>query len=339
MLQKLIITALCLLPSLAQAQQQWRLGLITPPPHRWTQTAQAFADQLQASPDSNIQLSIFPSGQLGNEAQMLQLLQTGAIDFGFFTTSELANRLPSFSAFYTPYLAKNPRHAADILRSEAALDILQDTQSLGLVGLGFGMAGMRQILLKDNATTLADLRGLKVRVVPDRPLTDFWLYANTSPTPIPLSALYDAFANGQIDAMHIDFENTLRLKLYKHADSLIHSDHMMFPMVAVVSAKTWAKMSHQQQQDVQQTLRPLLSALLDDYSQAEQDFLQQLKQLSHSEGFSVSSAGQDFFTEPSQRWNIKWNSLSPNTAKLIEQAKQLEPAMPSPNSPSALPVK
>ncbi|MCV6624852.1 MAG: TRAP transporter substrate-binding protein DctP, partial [Cellvibrionaceae bacterium] len=142
-----LLILLCLLPNIALAQHQWRLGLITPPPHRWTQTAQDFATALKHNSENQMQLSVFPSGQLGNEAQMLQLLQTGAIDFAFFTTSELANRLPEFAAFYRPHLAEDANHAAAILRSDSAREILSKAESLGLIGLGFGMAGMRQILL------------------------------------------------------------------------------------------------------------------------------------------------------------------------------------------------
>ncbi|MFC3053536.1 TRAP transporter substrate-binding protein [Kordiimonas pumila] len=292
-----------------------RLGLITPPPHQWTKTATAIAAELEKDGFSK-KLSVFPSGQLGNEAQMLQLLQTGAMDIGFFTTSELANRLPQFAAFYTPYLAKDAAHAARILSGTVAVEILASTRKIGLVGLGYGMAGMRQIVARGQVSGYGDLKGLKVRVVPDAPLTDFWYLAGTAPTAIPLSVLYDAFANGQVDAMHIDFENTLRLKFYQHAKSVLYTDHMMFPMVALASAKSWARMSEDDKKYLNNVFQKHLAVLLTSYVTADQGFKEKLIE----EGVNIVKVDKDFFGDAPDNWYDRWSKRSPYVQKLKEEA-------------------
>jgi TRAP-type C4-dicarboxylate transport system substrate-binding protein len=88
----------------AAVAEEFRIGLITPPPHQWTKTAQAAADEITKSSDGRVELLVFPSGQLGNEAQMLQQLQTGALDFAFLTLGEFANRDPNYGIFLAPYL-------------------------------------------------------------------------------------------------------------------------------------------------------------------------------------------------------------------------------------------
>ena len=55
--------------------KELRLGLITPPPHIWTKAAQAFGEELGAETGGAHSVAVFPSRQLGNEAQMMQLLQ------------------------------------------------------------------------------------------------------------------------------------------------------------------------------------------------------------------------------------------------------------------------
>lgn len=308
----------------ADRPRQLRLGLITPPPHLWTQSARAFGQDLEAhSVESRwlnqITLEVFPSGQLGNEAQMLQLLQTGALDFGFFTTSELANRNADFAAFYVPYLARDAEHAAAVLETKTAADILSGVEKFGLIGLGYGMAGMRQVVSRKHVESLADLRGQKIRVVPDRPLTDFWYFAGAAPTPIPLSVLYDAFANGQIDAMHIDFENTLRLKLYDHAATVIHSDHMMFPMVALASAKTWATFTPEQQTGIRKLLSTHLRHLRNSYVEADKKFKQELR----TQGVTLLTANSNFFQAATQPWLNKWRRLSRYVDALSQESQAL----------------
>ncbi len=63
---------------------------------------------------------VFPAGQLGSEARMLQQLQTGALDMAFMTTAEVANRVPDFGALFAPYLVRNVVQAGQLLNGPAA---------------------------------------------------------------------------------------------------------------------------------------------------------------------------------------------------------------------------
>ncbi|MDO6805623.1 hypothetical protein Q4595_24425, partial [Wenyingzhuangia sp. 1_MG-2023] len=100
-------------------------------------------------------------------------------------------------------------------------------------GLGYGMAGFRQIVMRDEVHSVDDLKGKKVRTIPIAPERDFWVKIGAAPTPIPLPGLYDAFANGQVDGMQIDFEGTWNARYLASAGSVIHSSHMLLPMVGV----------------------------------------------------------------------------------------------------------
>ena len=82
--------------------RELRLGLITPPTHLWTKAAYAFGEELEVASGGSHRLAVFPARQLGTEAQLLQLLQTGALDFAILTVSEITNRMPQFGAFYAP---------------------------------------------------------------------------------------------------------------------------------------------------------------------------------------------------------------------------------------------
>ena len=91
--------------------KDFRLGLITPPPHIWTQSAGQFAEELKKESGGKHTVTLFPAGQLGNEAQMLQQLQTGALDMAFMTVAEVTNRVPDMSVLFAPYLVKDYRQA------------------------------------------------------------------------------------------------------------------------------------------------------------------------------------------------------------------------------------
>ena len=68
------------LSALPAAAEEFRLGLITPPPHVWTVAAEAFGAELAERSGGAHSVQVFPARQLGNEAEMLQQLQSGALD-------------------------------------------------------------------------------------------------------------------------------------------------------------------------------------------------------------------------------------------------------------------
>lgn len=223
----------------AQANE-FRLGLITPPPHIWTKAAEAFGAELSEKSGGAHSVSVFPARQLGNEAEMLQQLQTGALDMAFMTVAEVSNRAPDMGAFYAPYLANDIAHAGRILRSDTAKAMLEPLPGqIGVVGLGYGMAGLRQIVSRGEINSAEDLKGLKLRITPFAPILDFYNAVGAAPTPMPLPDVYDALANGQVDAIDMDAELIWVLKYYENADTVLQTDHMMFPMVGLVSARVW----------------------------------------------------------------------------------------------------
>lgn len=285
----------------------FRLGLITPPPHIWTKAADAFGADLAEASGGKHKVTVFPARQLGNEAEMLQQLQTGALDMAFMTVAEVSNRAPDFGAFYTPFLANDISHAGRILRSETAIEMLnQLPATVGVVGTGYGMAGLRQIVSRGEITSAEDLAGLKIRITPFEPILDFYNALGTAPTPMPLPAVYDALANGQVDAIDMDAELIWVLKYYENADTVVQSDHMMFPMVGLVSAKVWAGLSEEDRTLIGDLMAKHVDSTIDSYIDLEQSWLDQIE----GTGKTYVRVDEDFFGDAVAQWNAIWEGKS-----------------------------
>lgn len=308
----------CGLASSAQAAE-FRLGLLTPPPHIWTKAAQSFADDLKKTSGGNHSVTVFPARQLGNEAQMLQQLQTGALDMAFLTVAEVSNRVPDLGAFYAPYLAKDISHAGRILRSGPAKDLLKTLPGkAGVVGLGYGMAGLRQIVSREDVASSKDLSGLKLRITPFAPIFDFYEAIGAAPTPMPLPSVYDALANGQVDAIDMDAELIWVLKYYDHAKMIVQSDHMMFPMVALVSARVWKTMSKEDRAMIGKLMAKHVDGTIDSYIAKEADWLQQIQGTDRS----YKKVGPDFFGDALSAWEAKWSKKAPSLAAIRKVAEE-----------------
>lgn len=296
--------------------EQYRLGLITPPPHQWTVTATAAAEEIKDRTEGRVEILVFPSGQLGNEAQMLQQLQSGVMDFAFFTLGEFANRDPNYGIFLAPYIVKDVAGARELLKGKTATKLLEGMNNFGLVGLGWGMAGMRMIVTRGETKTVEDLKGKKIRTIPFAPELAFWEGLGAAPTPMPLPALYDAFANGQVDGMQIDVEGTWNSKYYDHAGSIVISDHMMFPMAAIASGRKWGTIAEADRAIVEEVFAARLDGLVAGYAGIDADYRAKLE----TTDVPVIQVGREWFGDAIDQWYARWREEAPLLTELEAEA-------------------
>src|SRR5690625_2762065 len=78
----------------------------------------------------------YPNHQLGNELEMLQQMQMGALDAGVITATQVANIVPSFQINDLPYLYDNEEIAYKILDGDVGKHLIADAEAESLVGLG-----------------------------------------------------------------------------------------------------------------------------------------------------------------------------------------------------------
>ncbi|MFY0989804.1 TRAP transporter substrate-binding protein [Halomonas sp. C05BenzN] len=319
LLSTAVAASLALGATTGQARD-FRLGLITPPQHLWSTEAVAFAESLDERSGGEHSVSVFPAQQLGNEAQMVQQLQTGALDMAFLTIAEISNRIPDFGALYAPYLVDDVDHAAALLRSDAAGELLElMPQGVGLIGVGYGMVGMRQVLSRAPIESQADMRGKRLRITPFEPIRDFYTATGAAPAPLPLLEVYDALANGQVDAIDMDFDSILILKFHEQAPNLLISNHMMFPMVGVVSGRVWRELSAEDRELIETTMAEHLENVLSGFQAMDAAQEAEIRELD----LNIVEADAEFFSEAIAEWEATWGEKAPRLEMLREEADRL----------------
>lgn len=319
MVKTLLTAAALAVSGFALQAQDLRIGLVTPPPHQWTISAGALSERLAAETDGRLKLAVFPAGQLGSEAQLLQQLQTGALDLAFLTLGELANRDEEFNILVAPYLVENAEQAAKLLEGPTAAALQAKLGKLGLKGLGFGMAGMRIVLLSQPLGEDGTVKGRKIRTVPLASELDFWSKAGAAPTPLPLPDLFDAYANGQIDGMQLDLEGTFNTRYYDYSKAVLDSRHMIFPMVAVASGRKWAAMSEEDRALIERLVAEETAKIRAAYPGIDAAYREKLA----AAGVSVEAAGPEIFGDAVAQWYDAWRLRTPALIALEAEAKAL----------------
>jgi len=228
-------------PAWGQLQaKELRLATIAPNGHVWIKVAELIKADLDARPDLDLQITLFPGAQLGGEPETMQQLEGGLIDIGMFTLAGLTTRDPSFNAWFTPYLLKDVQAAGKARTTPAAKQMLGNLTSQGMVGLGYVFAGMRSIVAREGVIrTAADIKGKKVRITPFLAAQTWWSAMGAVPTPIPLGSVYQAMQSGVVDAIDIDLDAVVNLSLQEVSSSFTATRHMSWGGVIAASGSTW----------------------------------------------------------------------------------------------------
>lgn len=232
------------MPSLALAQEKTlRLGITTPPGHPWNDTILKMAETLKAETNGRLNLTLFPAGQLGTEGAMLQQMQSGALDMGYIS-AELGARLPSQGAIMAPYVVRSTKAAAAFVRHPVALKTFAEfPRELGTVALNFGLTTQRIVFTAKPINSLADLKGMKLRINTTPAFRDFYSLLGTAPTPIPTPAVFDAMSNGQVDGLEADFDFSWNQRFDKVSKSILRMNAVFIPGVLMASGRVWQTLS------------------------------------------------------------------------------------------------
>ena len=253
------------LPTLSLAQaKEIRLGIITPVGHSWNKAALLLGEKLKEATNGRLTMTVFHSGQLGNESAMMQQLQSGALDMGFIQAAELGSRVPHIAAINAPYLVRSTPAVAKFVRHPEVLklfDVLPSTT--GTIGLGWGITGMRAIFSSRDLKSLADIKGMKLRINPTPVYRDFYQLLGAAPTPIPTPQVFDAMSNGQVDGLEADLEFSWNQRFDKVSKVILQMNALFMPFAAVVSGRVWQTFSASDRDLITKTVKEVLDIQMD----------------------------------------------------------------------------
>lgn len=257
-----------------------RLGHVTPPSHIWHKVSKRFGDNLAAQSQGRHSLKIYPLSKLGGDDQMIDLLQSGAIQFAVLTAGNLSNRSPSMNAWFLPYTFKSMDDAAAAVHTPEARQLLKELETHKLVGLGYTLAGMRHVITSRPAAGMSALKNQKIRSFPNPLFNRWWRELGAAPTALAVSDVMPSLTTNLINGVDADLDIIVGMKMYHQAPYLMLTNHMTFPGVVVASKPWWDKLSEAERKQVQTA-----------FAEAEQWGLQQQKQQERDNVATLKAAG------------------------------------------------
>lgn len=190
----------------------------------------AFQEYINSELGDKYVVEVYPSELLGSQTDMVQLTQTGAIDFCIASNSILETFSENYSIFNLPYLfgSQEAYHAA--MDDEALTSpIFDSTKGAGFTSVTWLDAGTRNFYTIDKPiNSPADLKGLKIRVQQSPTNIEMMRLLGGSATPMGFGEVYTALQSGIIDGAE---NNELALRDNGHGDICKYYSYDMHQMI------------------------------------------------------------------------------------------------------------
>ena len=190
----------------------------------------AFEEFIEERLGDKYNVEVFPSELLGSQNEMVQLTQTGAIDFCVASNSLLETFSENYTLFNLPYLfASSEAYHASMDDGEVTGPIFESTKQAGFEAVTWLDAGTRNFYTVDKPIeTVADLRGLKIRVQQSPNNVQMMNLLGGSATPMGFGEVYTALQSKIIDGAE---NNEMALTDNGHGDVCKYYSYDMHQMI------------------------------------------------------------------------------------------------------------
>jgi len=205
---------------------------------------QRFAANVSSVTGAKIELQYFPNSQLGKEADVVQQVKIGSIDMMLTGSSIWATVAPELGMLDLGYAFDSYPHlfkALDGGVGERLGRIVQERTRCTVIGWGAHF-GSRSVYTKNAVRNLAEVKGVKLRVLPTTAFIETFKLIGAIPTPIAFNELYTALQTGVVDGFEHDPSTVLSTKLYEVSKYCWLTEHLFPPMVAVIGKRGWDKL-------------------------------------------------------------------------------------------------
>ena len=248
----LIAAAAAFAPGAALAQQKIILKAsdVHPPGYPTVVAVENMGKKLSEATKGALSVAMYPSMQLGGEKEAIEQAQVGAIAFARVSVGALGPVVDDLNVFNLPYVFRNTKHMEEVIDGPIGKELLAKVSDSGksLIGLCWMDAGARNFYdTKRPIKTLADLKGLKIRVMGNPMFVAMANAMGANGVPLGYDQVFSSLQTGVVDGAENNPPSFVFDNHYQVAKFYTIDEHLIVPEVLVMSKKIWDSLSKDDQ--------------------------------------------------------------------------------------------
>ena len=256
----------------------YRLGLVTQVGHPWTLTAEKYSELIYERTDGRILIEVYPGRALGDDRDMMEQIQSGALDMGLISTAITHGHTPVFTGLAFIFLFDDFEVYRALLKHEIMDKLHAELEPLGIKALVTYEAGFRSFVSISPINKVEDLEGLRFRIVESPLFRDMWEAMGVVPVAMPYGEIYTAIQTGVIDAFELGPSALWEEKQWEVAKYYTLSAQNGFPTTLMLNKELFDSLSPEDQKIFADTAKELIDFNIDTIIEHEEKDLAQLRQ-------------------------------------------------------------
>jgi len=217
--------------------------------------AQEIKRLVEERSNGEIEVRIFPAGQLGNQRELVEQLRNGTLEMTWVTTGFFGSWEPVMNTLEIGYLFDDREHAFRAFDGELGEEVAALIEKHGVKHLGFYEAGMRHVTNSVRPiNTPEDLEGMKLRTPNAKYHLTSVKMMGASPTPMAFGELYAAMEQKVVDGQENPLSNIHAAAFYEVNDHLALTGHLHLTHMVMYSEVLWNQLTPEHQEIIEQAV-------------------------------------------------------------------------------------
>jgi TRAP-type C4-dicarboxylate transport system substrate-binding protein len=235
-----IVACLALLPTAAPAQVRVRLATLAPKGSSFHQILLAMGEKWRQAPGGGVQLTVYPDGVMGGEADVVRRMRVGQLHAGMLTAVGLSEIDPSVTALQNMPMMFRSLEEVDYTAEKLRPMLEKRFLDKGFVPLFWGDAGWVHFFSEAPFTRPAELQKLKLFAwAGDTAQADLMKGAGYRPVPLETADILPGLQTGLIQAVALPPFFALASQVDTQARHMLDLNWAPLFGATVVSKKAW----------------------------------------------------------------------------------------------------
>ncbi|MBM3545712.1 MAG: TRAP transporter substrate-binding protein [Alphaproteobacteria bacterium] len=209
--------------------------------HAFTKAMVKFEQLVKQYYGKPINFVLHKNSELGLEKQYFEYMAQGkAVDYAIVSPAHMSTFSKAAPFIDAPFLFRDLAHWNKVLDADLLKPVADEiAQKADVMLIGYAGGGVRNIFVNKPMSSLADIKGLKVRVQGAPIWSKTFAAAGMAPTVIAYNEVYNAIQNNVIAAGENEAAGVEQMKFFEVAPHLMMTEHAITIRPLCFSVKTF----------------------------------------------------------------------------------------------------
>lgn len=213
---------------------------------------QAFIAALERESGGKHTGKIFLNSQLGSEEDTVSAASLGTLDFSILAANNLAPFSPEMGLLALPYMMLSPEDAVKLTQGPIGDKLSEKTvENAGVRVIAWTYTGFRVLTnSKHPVETVADLKGLTIRVPKNEVMIETYRSWGVNPTPMAWSEVFPALQQGVVDGQDLPYASIAAARFQEVQKYATELRYLFLIEPLIMSESIFQSLSEEEQQQI-----------------------------------------------------------------------------------------